>query len=65
MRASTVSGPRGGLTWQKCIFLQHYSLPGLEFDSDLGRAQDLLLSRGIHFASFMTPPWEKEKALVP
>ena len=64
MRTSIVSRPHGDLTWQKCIFLQHYSPPSLEFDSDLGRAQELLFGRGIHFASFKTPPWEEEKALA-
>ena len=26
------------LTWLACIFFQHYSSPGLEFDPDLGQA---------------------------
>ena len=41
---STDIMPHRDLIKPTYIFFQHYSLPGLEFDSDLDRAQELLFS---------------------
>ena len=40
------------LDWPACVFSQHYSLPGLEFDFGLGRARELLFSWAAPFDFF-------------